>query len=524
MTFTKRISQTFFAVLLVSPLTVLAGSSSELGLGSPSDWPFAGHDVKNTRSAPQEHFLSPHNVGQLTPRWVFTAHGNISATPSVQGEALYVPDWGGYLFKINARTGQQIWAHQISEYNGIAGGISRTTPAIAGDKILIGDQDGGGNVIAIDKNTGALIWKTELDTHAAAIVTQSPVVHGGRVYVGVSSGEEGFAANPSYPCCSFRGSVVALDLATGAILWKTYTVPPTYSGGAVWGSTPVVDVKRRAIYVTTGNNYSVPAAVYDCVIAAGDDAAAVEACLAPTNYIDGVIALDMDTGAIKWGRRLQGYDAWTVACISGAGYCPPPTGPDYDFGSGPNLFTVGHGHHRRDLLGAGQKSGVYWALNPDNGDIVWATSVGPGSHFGGIEWGSATDGERIYVAIANFYGDDYTLKSGETINWGAFSALDAATGQILWQTSDPAGSFPLGAVSVANGVMYAESISPEGPLYAFNAANGNLLWSYDSIGSANAGAAIVNGSVYWGSGYERWDTPEFIGGDHKLYAFGCWHP
>jgi len=510
----------FFFVLLVCPLVIATGALGDDSQAPTKSWHFAGHDLHNTRSAPAEPIVGPGNVANLVPRWVFTTHGNVSATPSVQGDALYVPDWGGYLFKINAHTGQQVWAHQISEYDGIPGALSRTTPAIADGKLIIGDQNGA-NVMAIDKTTGALLWKTQADSHPAAIITQSPIVHGSRVYVGVASGEEGFAANPNYPCCSFRGSVLALDLDTGAIVWKTYTVPPAYAGGAVWGSTPVVDLKRRSIYVATGNNYFVPAPVAACISAAGNDPAAAGACLAPDDYIDAVVALDLDTGGIKWGHRLQGADVWTVACIFRG--CPTLTSPDYDFGAGPSLFTVGTGKQKRDLLGAGQKSGMYWALDPDTGNIVWRTPVGPGSTFGGVEWGTATDGQRIYVAIANFDRKSYTLTpSGQTITWGAYSALDAATGQILWQTPDPAGSFPLGAVTIANGVLYAESIASQGPLYAFNAASGALLWSFESHGSAMAGAAVVDGTVYWGSGYDtgRFGNPLFLSGDNKLYAFG----
>ena len=512
-----------FVVSLACPLIAAAAPQEDSAPPPTSEWRFAGHNLHNTRSAPAEHIIGPGNVGGLVPRWVFTAHGDISATPSVQDDALYVPDWGGYLFKINAHTGQQIWAHQISEYDGVAGAFSRTTPAIAGKRLIIGDQNGA-NVMAIDKDTGALLWKTQLDSHPAAIVTQSPVVHGGRVYVGVSSGEEGLAATPNYPCCSFRGSELALDLHTGAILWKTYMVPPTYSGGAIWGSTAVVDQKRHSLYVTTGNNYSVPEGVAACVAAAGGNTAEMDACLAQDDFIDSVVALDLDTGGIKWGHRLHAFDVWTVVCLFVP--CPVTTSPDYDFGSGANLFTVDAGRHKRDLVGAGQKSGMYWALDPDTGNIVWSTAVGPGSHFGGVEWGPATDDQRIYVAIANFFQESYTLSpSRETITYGAFSALDAATGQILWQKRDPAGSFPLGAVTVANGVVYGESIASQGPLYAFSAATGDLLWSFESHGSALAGPAVVNGTVYWGSGYPtgRFANPFFVSGNNKLYAFGLPH-
>ena len=97
-----------------------------------------------------------------------------------------------------------------SEYTGIENSVSRTTPAITDDSIIIGDQNGG-HLIAVDKHTGARKWVTQLDLHVGAIITQSPVVYGDRVFVGVSSSEEDLAVNPNYPCCSFRGSMLVLD-------------------------------------------------------------------------------------------------------------------------------------------------------------------------------------------------------------------------------------------------------------------------------------------------------------------------
>jgi polyvinyl alcohol dehydrogenase (cytochrome) len=256
------------------------------------------------------------------------------------------------------------------------------------------------------------------------------------VYLGISSSEAFAAADPSYPCCTFRGSVIALDVQTGAIVWRTYTVPEGYSGGAVWGGTPVVDGKRHAVYITTGQNYSAPDDVFACLDALGGDVEAAAGCVAPHDYADAVLALDMSTGAIKWARRLQSFDVWSLACgnedfgLPRLDTCKSPTSPDYDVGAA-SLFTVrwgaeqGEGAHpsgdtdRRDLLGAGQKSGVYWALDPDNGSVVWATQVGPGSARGGILWGSATDGQRVYVAAANWESVAVTLiPSGQTTTSG----------------------------------------------------------------------------------------------------------
>ena len=169
-----------------------------------------------------------------------------------------------------------------------------------------------------------------------------------------------------------------------------------------------------------------------------------------------------------------------------------------------------------NIVGIGQKSGIYWALDPDDGRIVWTAAVGPGGSLGGIEWGTATDGERIYVAIGNNDHLPYTLvPSGQTITWGSWSALDVKTGNILWQTADPtAGTMDTGAVSVANGVLYAGSYA--GQMYALDAKTGEILWAFPSGGSVIDAPSILDGFVYWGSGYRN--IPPGIG-NNKVFAF-----
>jgi polyvinyl alcohol dehydrogenase (cytochrome) len=512
MTYLSRARQLAAAAALAGAVAVPGAA------GAGPSWPMSGQNLSNTRNQPAERAISPATAARLVPRWVATTGGNVSATPAVVGNAVYFPDWGGNLFRLDAATGRVVWQHQIAEYNGIPGSVSRTGPAVDGNTVVVGSQKGG-DLIAVSARTGALRWVTRLDAHPDAVVTQSPVVANGVVYAGVSSMEESSAANPAYACCTFRGSVVALDEATGRILWKTYMVPDNhgqpggYSGGAVWGSTPVVDATRGSLYVTTGNNYTVPESVKACQEANPG----ASTCVAPDDYFDSVVALDLATGGIKWGRRVMGYDAWTVACLGlppGVTWCPSPAGPDYDFGSGPNLFTATVNGQPRTLLGAGQKSGVYWALDPGTGAIVWSTLVGPGAALGGIQWGSATDGNRVYVAVSNFNRQQYTLQpSGQTWNAGSWSALDAATGRILWQTPDPLAASDMGMVSVANGVVFAGSDDPTGTFYALDAASGQILWRFASGGSTVAGPAIVQGRLYWGSGYNI-GTP-----NNKLYAF-----
>src|SRR6266436_799378 len=427
-------------------------------------WRIAGQNLNNTWNQAAEHLINPDNVKGLSPKWVFTTGSDVSATPTVDREAVYFPDWDGNLFAVEKDSGRLIWSHKISDYDGVDGAFSRVSPAVDGNQVIIGDTPNskkvhnGANVISVDRESGTLRWMTQVDTHPAAIITGSPVIFEGAVYIGISSSEETLALNPAYPCCSFRGSVVALDAKTGRMLWKTFDMPDNggrpggYSGGAVW-QPPAIDPKRGTLFVGTGNNYTAPADVEAC-----QNATPTANCAAADDFFDAALALDLKSGQIKWSKRLQGIDTFTGTCGFGAARpapgtpnCAVPDSQDFDFGgAGPNLLG--------NIVGFGQKSGIYWALNSDDGDIVWSTPVGAGGTLGGIEWGTATDGERIYVAIADSNHVPYTLTSGQQITWGSWSALDVDTGNILWQTPDPTtGTIDTGSVSVANGVMYAGS-------------------------------------------------------------------
>jgi polyvinyl alcohol dehydrogenase (cytochrome) len=520
-------------IVLVSFITLIGwADQNSPGTGQ---WPVAGHDLSNSWNQPAEHRINSSNVGTLNLAWTFTTGGSVSASPTVAGNAVYFPDWAGNLYAVEKKTGQLIWSHKISDYDGFPTAISRVSPAVHGNELILGDNENpaaahnGANIIAVDRRTGALMWTTNVESHPAAVITGSPVVFRDVVYVGVSSIEEStLAANASYQCCTFRGSVVALDANTGGILWKMYDVPDNhgatnqFSGGAIW-QPPAIDPERGVLYIGTGNNYTVPASVLACQAQAeaANDTSTV--CTPTDDYIDTALALDLQTGRVRWARntdsgnvewahRVLAYDNWTIACSAtpSNSNCPTPKGPDFDLGgAGPNLLD--------HLVGFGQKSGVYWAFSPDDGHVLWNTFVGPAGTgtLGGIEWGTATDGTRIYTAIADSGHANYTLvPSGTQINGGSWSALDAKTGKILWQTADPTpGSIDFGAVSVANGVVYAGSQGAPGFMYAMDAATGKILWSFASGGSVIDGPSIVDGFVYWGSGYH-------IGtNNNKLYAF-----
>lgn len=517
---------TLMAAAGIAALPAQAGAAT----GADAQWPMFGQNLANTANS-SGFGVGTSNVASLRPKWTFTTGGDVSARAAVVNGVAYVPDWSGHLYAINANSGRLIWSKDIlSDYlpgvfaNPPAEVVSRTSPFVdmSTHTLYIGTQTGA-YLLAINLGDGALKWKTQLDAHPAAIDTQSPIVQNGVVYVGVASTEEGLASNPSYPCCSFRGSVVALDARTGAQKWKTYTIPTGYTGGAVWGSTIVPDPARGVVYATTGNNYSNPTdpAFTECVAKGGT----AQGCLSPDDHFDSVLALRMRDGGLAWSQRLSSSDDWNVACnTAGSPNCPSPAGPDFDFGSGVNMFTIQNGHGSKTIIGAGQKSGVYSALDPDNnGKLLWATQVGPGSTLGGLEWGSASDGNRIYVAIGNVDQKPYTLQpSGEQATAGSWAALDPATGHVIWQVADPNGSFDLGPMSVAHGVVYAPSMAgtpTSNNMFALDAATGRTLWSFAAGGSVLAGAALANGTVYWGSGYSRLGSSHGFTPNNKFYAF-----
>jgi polyvinyl alcohol dehydrogenase (cytochrome) len=517
-------------------------------------WPSASQSILGNRSQPFDFTINPQNVSRLAPKWVFTDHGDVSATPSVSDGAVYFPDFGGYLNAVNAQNGRSIWQRQISSYDGQPGQVSRNSPLVYHNELILGDnatsaQSAGAHLFAVSRTDGRLLWSTQVDSNPAAIVTSNPVAYGNEIVVGVASNEEADAESATYPCCGFRGAVVALSADTGKVLWKTYTVPSNsnggdtnkpctgenpaagcgYTGGAVW-ATPTIDPLTNQVFVGTGNNYTAPDAAVACANAAlnAKPPTSDANCTAPNDYFDAVVALNLGNGQIEWGHKVEGWDAWNVACLvgypPGATWCPSPASPDFDFGgSSPNLFLARGSNGRVEtLVGDGQKSGVYWAFDPTNGKIVWDRLVGPGTSLGGLEWGSAYDGQRIYTAEADPFGVPYTLADGQSVSGGSWAALDPQTGAFDWQMATPGGYAALGPVSEAGGVAYAGSMDPNASdpdMFALDASTGKILWSFAAGSSVNAGPAIVDGTVYWGTGYAHLGPGLPFTGNDKFYAF-----
>ena len=374
--------------------------------------------------------------------------------------------------------------------------------------------------------TGKQLWRTRIEEHPSGRVTGSPTLVGARLVVPVSSNEEATGANPSYPCCSFHGSVVALEAMTGRVQWKSYTIAqeakPTVknsfglqmmgpSGAAVW-SAPTFDTVTRTLYVTTGDNYSDP----------------------PTDTSDAILAFNADTGELVWSRQMTTGDAYNIACVRTArANCPQSNGPDYDFGASAVLTVLPGG--KRALIGA-QKSGVVTAVDPDHrGEIIWQRRVGRGGRLGGVQWGVAADESKVYVAVSDVrlevVARDVPGARISPLNptiallldnkvGGGLHALNLETGDEMWRTPHPGcndvpGCSPAqsAAVTVIPGIVFSGGL--DGHLRAYSAEDGHIVWDVDTNleyrtvngvaahgGSIDGpGAVVVGGTLYVSSGY-----------------------
>src|SRR5262245_19548558 len=383
-------------------------------------WNGWGANSANTRFQTADAAgLSTVTVPRLRLKWAFGFASTTSpgAQPTVVGGRVFVGGGDRKVYALDARTGCIHWSFAPDALVRTAISVGPRRGA-SGFAVYFGDV--AAHAYALDAATGALLWKVKVEEHRAARVTGAPTLHAGVVYVPVASIEEALATHSNYECCTFRGSVVALDAETGERRWKTYTIPdeakPTRrnavgtqmfgpSGAAIW-SAPTIDPARGMIYVATGNAYSRPAA----------------------EASDAVIALDMRTGRRRWQRLATPDDAFIVGCVTGSPInCPDDAGPDHDFAQPPILVTLAN---RRRMLVIAQKSGVVHALDPDReGRILWQVRVGKGGPLGGSQWGSAVAEDKVYVAISDVPFRGFGVRQLDPSAGGGLFGLELATGR-----------------------------------------------------------------------------------------------
>jgi polyvinyl alcohol dehydrogenase (cytochrome) len=491
-------------------------------------WSGWGADPTQQRFQPREQArLTPAEVPRLKLKWAFGYAGSISSSgqPSVINGRLFVGNSNRKVYALNAMSGCTYWTYdaEFPVRTAISVGTVQGVPIV-----FFGDQHA--SAYALDASTGGQLWKTHVDEIPFAIITGAPTLGAGVLYVPVASLEDAVGADPRYECCKFRGSVVALDAATGKVLWKAGTVPDELkpstksaqgvqhwgpAGAGVWSS-PTIDDKLRRLYVTTSNSTTDP----------------------PASTSDAFVAFDLKTGKLLWAKQMTANDGYNLACDLPAplnANCPSTKGPDFDFGSSAMLVSLG-GKHR--ALIAGQKSGLVHAIDPDaDGRVLWQKTIGHGGRLGGVQWGSASDGNNVYVALSDAQiGPAPAGTAGAQPTFGTYFmfdpkvggglfALDARTGEERWHTPHPGcgqrpGCSPgqSAAVTAIPGVAFSGGI--DGILRGYSASDGHILWDVDTVrdyetvngepahgGSLNGpGAVVVNGMLYVNSGYVHFGT------------------
>ena len=465
--------------------------------------------------------LNVDGVRKLKLKWAFGFDGDVTAfaQPTVIDNQVFIGSAGGLIQALHADTGCIQWVFQAE---GPVRSSLLATPLGKQHALLFGDQTGW--FYSLQAETGKLLWKKKVEDHDAARLTGAPAVYNGNVFVPVASWEETRSLDPTYPCCTFRGSIVALRIRDGALVWKSWMIPdppkqtgktkrgtPQFgpSGAGVWDA-PTIDAKRKVMYVATGDNYSSP----------------------PTSLSDAVVALDLATGHVVWSKQTLPGDSYNSSCGTDKQNCPDEDGPDYDFGSSAVLTQLPDG---RDVLLAGQKSGMVYALDPaKKGEILWQTRIAaPLPHVAssvGVLWGMATDGQKVYASTASSVRSAPTDPRDTRRNildpklGGGLTALRITDGAKLWYAQPipcaagmPSGCSPAqsAAVTAIPGVVF--SGSNDGHLRAYSAEQGSILWdfntarSFDTVNRIPAkggsidgpGVVIVNGTIFVNSGYSR---------------------
>ena len=510
----------------VDPTTVTP-ARLERASAEPQNWLMYWGDYQSTHYSGLSQ-VNASNVHTLGTAWTYPMPGDavLEATPLVADGVMFTTQ-PGVVVALDARTGCTWWTANVGAEVRTAIGV-----ATVGQRSIVFFGDSAGQVHALDSGSGAKVWTIRADEHPSARISGAPVFHKGRLYVPVASSEEAAAMQPGYRCCTFRGSVLALDAATGRTLWKRYTIaePPVKtsttkrgattvgpSGAAVWSS-PTIDVRRNALYVTTGDNYSDPV----------------------TETSDAVLALDLDSGKLLWSRQFTKGDAMNLSCWQpGKENCPDADGPDFDFGAPGMLVSFGQG--RRALI-LGQKSGMAYAVDPDRkGALLWERRAAEGGVAGGIQWGMAADARRAYIAVSDMGikppekrvpgGPRYEIDPGKG---GGLLAVNLTDGKPVWRASAPrcdqrrpCSPAQIAPVTAAANAVFSAAI--DGFVRAYSPVDGRVLWAFDTArdfqtvngvpgrgGSIDvAGVVVADGMVFVMSGYN------FLGGmpGNVLLAF-----
>lgn len=436
------------------PVTQPVGDRKPVGRASPDA---SLEPELSNQHVDRDCGISRANVDALELAWSIETEHPVSNSALIDGEHLYFADWGGTVYKLRADSGEVVWKKKIHEskaqwpWHGFAG-----TGTLTDDLYIVAAVEG--KAFGVDKQTGEVVWETSISDDPEGGSLATLLHHEGKVFLGLQSVEEPLSKQEGFEV-NFQGAVLALDAATGKVLWKRHTVEPPQTGVAVWSSF-ALDPKLGLLYFNTGNTYT------------GEEAAPLS---------DALIAVRADTGEIQWARQTYEHDVWLPKA---------PLGPDYDFGAGPQLLDVAVNGNVRQLVIAGQKSGLLWAFDRATGERAWATSIGYGGIEGGIMGEASIGGGVVYAWSNNGYFHGKPPKDHAL----TVKKLDASTGRPLWVVNEAQPSAIYAGGLLADGVYLVGSI--EGTIAAYDTDTGKQLWKTQQQSNVSNSLRAEAGMLY----------------------------
>jgi outer membrane protein assembly factor BamB len=536
---------------------VHTGSAADVGAPKTapdkfSDWTGWGGNVYNNRWSTSADINST-NLGDLKQNCKLDYPVGVSATPVVLNNTVFYPTSNGSFYALNYGTCEYVWSINVTKIcydeepltgyvlvNSLP--ISRTSPQIDTDRgILYFGTQAHALLVAVNLTNGDVLGTIRVSDHPLAILTMSPTLYDGNIYIGASSQEESATLDPTYPCCDFIGVFASYSFDTKkkkfTERWHVNTLPEKsgWSGATVWGSQPAIDPKRGQVFIGTGNTYIYPVAYEHCV----NETAS---CLPDDVWQESVVALDMKSGKVNWRKTLSPLDGWVMVCgyagapNSSSPLCPGRPGPDADFGMAPTFVpaALGDGTTGSDTVVIGQKSGNMYSFNAATGKSQWSIVTSPDSGTiggpGAMSWGMATDDQKIYFTAINYGAVNWTLQpgNGPTINNSAWGAANLKTGALEWEVPVPELQLAYTPPGVVNDVMFVgrsglkavknddKSNQSPGAVIALAKSNGNVLYTWPVESVQRGGVLVSGGFIMFGSGYHYQNS--FADGSFYVYG------
>jgi hypothetical protein len=506
---------------------VSAANTNTLAPAQPpnnTDWTGWGGNLYNNRWASENNQINSSTIGQLVPHCKLDYPLGVSATPVVVGNTAYYPTSNGSFYALNIGTCQYLWQVNVTKIiydfkpltpvqvtNSLP--MSRTSPQIDGDVLYFGTQ-AQALLVAVSVKTGLLLGTVQVHDHPLAILTTSPTVYKGQIFIGASSQEESATVDPTYKCCSFIGNFASFTFDHKTLkfkqLWNLSTLPKGkgWSGASVWGSQPPIDPVRNQVFFGTGNTYVYPAEYEKCLNQSSS-------CLPDDVWQESILAIDIPTGKVNWRKTISPLDGWVMSCgyagapTSDSTLCPFAPGPDADFAMAPTFVpaALGDGTTGHDSVVIGQKNGNMYSINAVTGEVDWSIVTSADLNVGGMSWGIAVDSTQIYFTGINHGSHNWTLTpSGITVNNSAFGAVNLKTGALIWEVPCPDNQLAYTPPGVVNDIVFVgqsggSTKEVPGAILALSKTNGKILqsWPVDSV--QHSGITVKGGFIVFGTGY-----------------------